>query len=348
VNIREPSEGQVHGSRRTPASPDTVLIAEDDPISRRVLQSWLQKWNYQVTALENGADAWIALQQEGSPQMAILDWMMPGLDGIEVCRRIRSHKQGPYKYVMLLTANESKQDVVAGLEAGADDYLTKPFDVNELRARVRAGKRILELQGALVKAHTELQFEAAHDHLTGLWNRGAIMDLLQREARRTVRLGEPLGVIMADLDHFKRINDSHGHQIGDTVLREVGQRLLRSVRDYDYVGRYGGEEFLIVLTACATADLVATSERMRLYVSEKPVDTEVGAIPVTISIGLAAQPEAGRALIKGEDLVRAADSALYIAKANGRNRVERAPENIAASPVPAEAQELGCSRVREF
>jgi two-component system, cell cycle response regulator len=306
-----------------------------------VLQNWLEKWNYEVTVLENGLDAWNALQQDDSPQMAILDWMMPGLDGIEVCRRIRSNQQGPYKYVLLLTANESKQDVVTGLEAGADDYLTKPFDVNELRARVRAGKRILELQGALVKAHTELQFEAAHDHLTDLWNRGAIMDLLLRETQRTARIGEPLGVIMADLDHFKRINDSHGHQIGDTVLREVAQRLLRSVRNYDYVGRYGGEEFLIVLTACVPSDLIVTAERMRIYVSEKPVDTDTGPLPVTISIGLAAQHADGRELIKAEDLVRAADSALYIAKANGRNRVERVSENIATSPVLAGAQELG-------
>jgi two-component system, cell cycle response regulator len=341
VNILRPGESPVPGSGRTASLADTVLIAEDDPIFRRILQSWLQKWNYQVTALENGADAWRALQEEGSPQMAILDWMMPGLDGIEVCRRIRSNQQGSYKYVLLLTANESKQDVVAGLEAGADDYLTKPFDVNELRARVRAGKRILELQGALVKAHTELQFEAAHDHLTGLWNRGAIMDLLQRETQRTIRVGEPLGVMMADLDHFKQINDSYGHQIGDAVLREVAQRLLQSVRNYDYVGRYGGEEFLIVLTACVPSDLIVTAERMRIFVSEKPVDTDTGPIPVTISIGLAAQHADGREPIKGEDLVGAADSALYIAKANGRNRVERAPENIAASPVLAGAQELG-------
>jgi two-component system, cell cycle response regulator len=340
VNILQFGEGLAPSAGQKSSPPDTVLIAEDDPIFRRVLQSWLEKWNYEVTVLENGLDAWNALQQENSPQMAILDWMMPGLDGIEVCRRIRSNQQGPYKYLLLLTAKESKEDVVAGLEAGADDYLTKPFDANELRARVRAGKRILELQGALVKAHRDLQFEAAHDNLTSLWNRGAIMDLLQRETQRTVRIGEPLGVIMADLDHFKQINDSYGHQIGDVVLREVARRLLQSVRNYDYVGRYGGEEFLIVLTACVPSDLIVTAERMRIYVSEKPVDTEAGPIPVTISIGLAAQHVAGPEPPRGEELVRAADSALYIAKARGRNCVERAPENIAAGPVPAGAQEV--------
>jgi DNA-binding response OmpR family regulator len=156
---------------------DSVLIAEDDPIFRHVLQTCLQRWNYRVIETGNGLDAWSVLQLADSPQIAILDWMMPGLDGIEVCRKIRSLKQGPYKYVLLLTAKDDKHDIVAGLEAGADDYLTKPFDVDELRARVRAGKRILELQQALLLARDALQFEAAHDRLTNLWNRGAIMDL---------------------------------------------------------------------------------------------------------------------------------------------------------------------------
>jgi two-component system cell cycle response regulator len=177
-----------------------------------------------------------------------------------------------------------------------------------------------------MKAHTELQFEAAHDHLTGLWNRGAIMDLLQRETQRSVRIGAPLGVIMADLDHFKRINDSYGHQTGDAVLREVAHRLLDSVRKYDCVGPYGGEEFLIVLAECAPSDLIVTSKRMRSYVSGKPVNTDAGPITVTISMGLSAQHSAGPGLPKGEELVRAADTALYSDKANGRNRVERAPE----------------------
>ncbi|MGH7490481.1 MAG: response regulator transcription factor, partial [bacterium] len=140
-----------------PSVVDSALIAEDDPIFRRVLQSWLQKWDYRVTVVEDGLDAWNALQAEDTPQMVILDWMMPTLDGVEVCRRIRRHDQGPYRYVLLLTAKDGKRDVVAGLDAGADDYLIKPFDIHELRARVRAGRRILGLQEALIQARKSLQ-----------------------------------------------------------------------------------------------------------------------------------------------------------------------------------------------
>ncbi len=183
---------------------DTVLIAEDDPVFRRILQRCLQSWNYQVRACENGLDAWNVLQQQHAPQMAILDWMMPGMNGIEMCRRIRTRQQDPYRYVLLLTAKDDKHDVVQGLDAGADDYLTKPFDVDELHARVRAGKRILGLQNELIQARESLRFEALHDHLTGVWNRGAVLNLLQREVQRRQRSGEALGVIMADVDHFKK------------------------------------------------------------------------------------------------------------------------------------------------
>lgn len=310
-------------------SPGSVLIAEDDPIFRHVLQRWLQRWTYQVIAVDNGTDAWKVIQQTNAPNMAVLDWIMPGMDGIELCRRIRQ-AQGPYRYLLLLTARDNKQDVVAGLEAGADDYLTKPFDVDELRARVRAGRRILDLQDALIHAHDALQFEAAHDPLTTLWNRGAIMDTLKRELLRQQRSKEPMGIIMADLDHFKSINDSFGHLVGDAVLQEAARRLAAAVRGYDAVGRYGGEEFLVLMPGCDGKDLLTLSERLRYVFADQPVETSAGAIPVTLSIG-ALSVTAGAEPARYEELLRAADTALYAAKARGRNRVEIAPAARAAS-----------------
>ncbi len=189
----------------------------------------------------------------------------------------------------------------------------------------------------MLRVQTELQFQSAHDHLTGLWNRGAITGLLQRETQRGARLGRPIGVMMADIDHFKRINDTYGHQTGDAVLRETAARMLASVRNHDYVGRYGGEEFLIVLADCAPSMCAATAERMRACVSEKPVETDAGSIPVTASIGLVAGQAAAPSFPDGDDLLRAADTALYRAKAKGRNRVELAPETQRASHAHAVA-----------
>jgi len=307
---------------------NTVLIAEDDPLFRRILERWFQQWDYRVTAVENGLDAWEVLQRDDAPQLAILDWMMPGMDGIELCRRIRSRDQSPYRYVLLLTAKDDKQDVIAGLEAGADDYLTKPFDVDELRARVRAGKRILDLQAALIHAQDDLQSAALHDSLTGLWNRGAILDLLRREVCRRQRTGDALGVMMVDIDYFKKINDTHGHLIGDAVLQEVTRRLAADVRPYDVVGRYGGEEFLIVFPGCNMPDLVVGAERLRHCIADQPIETSVGQIPVTLSLGLASVEQGENEILGCESFLQRADAALYAAKARGRNRVETA----AASP----------------
>ena len=312
---------------------DSVLVAEDDPMFLRILQSWFQKWNYRVTAVQNGVDAWQALQQPSAPSMAVLDWVMPGMDGIEVCRKLRSRKQGPYCYVLLLTAKDDREDVVAGLDAGADDYLTKPFDVDELRARVRAGKRILELQAALLRAHDTLQYESAHDSLTALWNRGAIIGFLKNEVERQQRSGQALGVMMADVDRFKKINDTYGHLVGDAVLKEVGRRLALGVRAYDSVGRYGGEEFLVIVPGCKPEDLAASAERLRHSIAEPRVETSAGPLAVTLSIGIASGCDDGERPQDSELLLRAADTALYAAKADGRNRVEVAPAAQAASPV---------------
>ncbi|MGB7586771.1 MAG: diguanylate cyclase [Terriglobales bacterium] len=309
---------------------NSVLVAEDDPIFLRLLQGWFQKWAYRVTAVKNGIDAWQALQQATAPPMAVLDWMMPGMDGIEVCRKIRGREHAPYCYVLLLTAKDDREDVVAGLNAGADDYLTKPFDVDELRARVRAGKRILELQAALLRAHDTLQYESAHDALTTLWNRGAIVGFLKNEIERQHRSNQPLGVMMADVDHFKKINDTYGHLVGDTVLKEVGRRLAAGVRTYDSVGRYGGEEFLVIVPGCGPADLVASAERLRRSIAETKFETNAGDLAVTLSIGITSGCQDLACRQDSETLLRAADEALYAAKAQGRNRVAVAPVAQAA------------------
>jgi diguanylate cyclase (GGDEF)-like protein len=252
------------------------------------------------------------------------------MDGIELCRKIRSRGQSPYRYVLLLTARDDKQDVVAGLEAGADDYLTKPFDLDELRARVRAGKRILDLQAALIHAKDELQFAAAHDPLTGLWNHGAVIDLLKREVSRRQRTGDSLGVVMADIDYFKKVNDAHGHLVGDAVLREVTRRLVAGVRPYDVVGRYGGEEFLIIMPGCNAPNLLAGAERLRHCTADQPVETSVGQIPVTLSFGLASVERDEKETMDCETFLHDADEALYAAKARGRNRVEAGAVSRAA------------------
>lgn len=301
---------------------NVVLIAEDDPIFRRILKGRLEKWKYRVIVAEDGAQAWKEMQAKDAPQLAILDWVMPEIDGVELCRRIRKQECSLYRYLLLLTAKDDKQDVVTGLEAGADDYLTKPFDVDELHARIRAGKRILELQDALLHAQDAPQFQVAHDPLTNLYNRAAILDMLGRELQREQRTSIPLSIIMADLDHFKKINDTHGHLVGDEVLRQVADRLIASVRSYDSVGRYGGEEFLLILPGCNMADLAGSAERLRRCVAGSPMVTAAGELTVTISLGLASVPH-GKVL-DCESLLRAADEALYRAKAEGRNRAATA------------------------
>ena len=242
---------------------------------------------------------------------------MPGVDGIELCRRIREKQTEHYQYILLLSGKDEKEDVVKGLEAGADDYLTKPFDVAELRARLRAGKRILELQQELIQAREDLRFRATHDDLTGLWSRGATLHLLTTELQRGFRARTSTGVLMIDLDHFKSINDTYGHLIGDEVLKEAASRVNRVVRRYDFVGRYGGEEFLAVLSKCTREDLQNIAERARHDIAEKPVLTNAGEIKISASIG----GVVAASNIPDLELLSAADSALYEAKASGRNRV---------------------------
>jgi len=272
-----------------------ILIAEDDPVSRHLLETFLSKWGYEVMVSAEGADAWRKLQPDDAPRLAILDWMMPGISGLEVCREVRKGPPEPYIYILLLTAKDRKHDVLEGLEAGADDYLTKPFDPHELRARLRAGRRILELQEQLIQAREQLRTEATHDSLTGVWNRAAILEILHRELARSQRERTPVAAVLADLDHFKKINDTYGHLAGDAVLREVTRRMSATLRPYDALGRYGGEEFLIVAPGCDTPKALKVAERLRDCVSQEPVDIFEGPLSITLSAGAAASCEAKEA-----------------------------------------------------
>src|SRR5579863_2832234 len=265
-----------------------ILIADDDRMSCRLLQKTLEREGFDVSAVENGRSALQLLSQPDGPRLALLDWMMPEIDGPGVCREVRKDHERPYVHIILLTSRVSKQDVVAGLEAGADDYLTKPWDPAELVARLRVGQRILQLEDRLVEARETMRFKATHDPLTSLFNRGIIADLLARELTRTRREKGCTVVMLGDLDHFKSVNDQYGHVVGDEVLREVARRLLASVRSYDFVGRYGGEEFLIVLNNCDPDQAVARAEEVRSGIAKHPVQTTRGSLPITMSLAVLA------------------------------------------------------------
>jgi two-component system cell cycle response regulator len=294
-----------------------ILIADDDPISRRMVQVCLDKAGYEAVVAGDGLEALSELEKRDSPRLAVLDWMMPHLDGLKVCEAVRKRSSDAYVYIILLTANEKSEQIVRGLEAGADDYLTKPFDVEELKARIRAGRRILDLQDQLVSARDNLRVQATHDALTGIWNRGAIVELLQSELARSKRSGTRLAIIMADLDHFKKINDTYGHAAGDAVLCEATRRMTQNLRVYDAIGRYGGEEFLIVAPGCGKAEAMQVADRLREALCERPINLGSQFEPVTASLGVAAA-EPGMGM---ESLLSLADKALYAAKRSGRNVV---------------------------
>jgi two-component system cell cycle response regulator len=300
-----------------------VLVADDEIVSRRLIETSVRRWGYDAIVAKDGLEASQILQRPDAPKLAVLDWMMPGLDGIELCRELRKKNTESYTYVLLLTSKHAQSDVVHGLEAGADDYIAKPFDPQELRVRLRTGKRILCLLEQLTAAREALRELAAHDTLTGLWNHSSIIDLLNTEINRAERQGASVGLILVDLDHFKSINDTHGHLVGDHVLREAASVMSSSVRPYDAVGRLGGEEFLVVLPGCDQINAVSHAERLRLALNRIVVNAPSGPLQFTASFGVTVVgPEAHA---DAQTAIRSADSAMYAAKHAGRDRVEFSP-----------------------
>jgi two-component system, cell cycle response regulator len=314
-----------------------VLVAEDDAISRVLLVRTLEKAGYEVTAVENGRKAWKELNAEDPPRLALLDWVMPEMDGVGVCKEVRGSNSLHYTYLILLSSKESKKDIVQGLESGADDYLTKPFDPEELKARLRAGERVLELEDRLVEARESMRFQATHDRLTALWNRGVIEELLSREMHRSKREENCTAVMMCDLDRFKGVNDKYGHAAGDDVLREVARRLHASVRSYDMVGRYGGEEFLVVLNKCDPSCAKTRAEALRTAVGGKQILAAGNSLTITMSVGLALSSDFEGCNV--EEIIHSADMALYAAKAAGRNCVRLASPNQNETTEVAETEE---------
>lgn len=289
-----------------------VLIVDDDPVSLLYLEDALEDSGYEVLSATDGEQVCEILLEDDAPMLAILDWMMPKMDGVSVCRKIRETVKDRYIYLIILTSRQETGFVVEAINAGADDFIRKPYSVDELQVRLRAGERISQLE-------QELRLKATHDSLTGLYNRAAILDILRSAMARHERNSYPISIIFADLDHFKQTNDRYGHQAGDDVLREVARRAKSVLRPYDSFGRYGGEELLIVLPECGDSGALAVAERVRAVIADEPVASNAGEIDTTLSLGVATVDK--ETPFQFDELISRADRALYLAKNNGRNCV---------------------------
>jgi two-component system cell cycle response regulator len=294
-----------------------LLVADDSGLYRTMLKRLLESWGYEVVLASDGYEAQRILDADDAPQMAVLDCFMPGLGGYDLCAMIRARPQS-YVYTILLSAADQRSDVLKGFEVGADDYLCKPLREPELKARIQVGERIIRSHDGLVETREALEFDASHDPLVRIWNRRAIIELLGTELGRAKRLQTPLSVFFIDLDSFKLVNDSYGHAVGDDVLRNTAEKISKTVREYDHVGRYGGEEFLVVLPNCTTEAALEVAERVRQQIGGEPFVIAPIQVKTTASIGVC-QWHSGQDPL---DLIQRADAAMYRAKQNGRNRVE--------------------------
>ncbi|PWF55743.1 GGDEF domain-containing protein [Massilia glaciei] len=289
-----------------------ILIADKDPVSQRKLKDALEGWGFQVLAETDGQRVHELLLGTDPPTLAVLDWTLPELRGAELCRKLSARGSQGHTYVIMLTENDEPALVAAVMKAGADDFLCKPVRIDELELRGRAGKRICELE-------QRLRLRATHDALTGIYNRGAIIEILQITVSRHKRDHAGVAIIFADLDHFSRINEEHGQLAGDAVLREVSQRIGYVLREYDSVGRYGGEELLVVLPTCDARNALEVAERIRLSVCAQPILTPAGPVSASVSLGVSVLFD--ETVLRYSELIQLADQALHEAKNSGRNQV---------------------------
>ena len=298
-----------------------ILVAEDDRVTLSLLERKLGEWGYEVLKARDGRLAWEMLKKS-ELRIAILDWMMPGFKGPELCRQLRQLKKPHYTYLILLTSRDSAGDLIEGLKAGADDYMTKPINLMELKARLKTARRIIELEDNLIAARRRLSRLAMTDSLTGVWNRRKFLSLLNEELNRSRREGRFLGLLMMDLDNFKEINDRHGHPAGDAVLKQLAQLIRRNLRKYDRIARYGGDEFILLLPGSDLRGTEAVAERLLDLIRRSRFRTGTGrAAVVSVSFGgtaVSPGPEQG---VDPKSLIRTADGALYRAKRDGRDRV---------------------------
>jgi diguanylate cyclase (GGDEF)-like protein len=304
----------------TPAAPLRVLLAEDDPVARMLTTRLLKKAGYDVIAVADG-DAALATLRETFCQILLTDWEMPGLDGPSLVQAVRAGQWPGYVYAILLTGRDAREHVIAGLEAGADDYLKKPVDEAELVARMKTGRRVAELEARLRAAEREARRLALTDALTGAYNRRHLLEELPIEIERTLRHENPLGLLICDIDHFKRINDTYGHQAGDEVLRAFATMLMGSLREIDWVARFGGEEFVVVLPATDQAGALQVAEKLRARTEQLAVRAGDSTVRLTASFGVATMSARWPAQPQPEALIELADLCLYRSKQGGRNRV---------------------------